>query len=302
MSPRAAGSAADDRPASSTETAVLAAASTPAARMPAPRRGEQHGGGHHRGDPGDHRGQHRHRDPDHEILGLLGVTDQPGQQVAAVPPGQPGRDQVLQPAVQPPAQPGLHPEPECRGWPAARRSGSVPRSSENSWIAPMAMDSSRIGGRRRGRQQQPAPGGQQPERAELAGQPDPHRRLAPAARSPALAQLHPSLPERHRLRVVRGDDHGWGRPGSGRVRPPAAAPRPVKSGRRLVQQPQPRNGTGQTPGHGQPPSLAQAERRVQPAQRRAQCRSAGAWTCCRGLRVRGCWPARKTSRDPGHGG
>ena len=36
--------------------------------------------------------------PDHQILGLLGVADQPGQQIAAVPAGQPARDELGQAA------------------------------------------------------------------------------------------------------------------------------------------------------------------------------------------------------------
>src|SRR5690348_14135227 len=119
------------------------------------------------------------------------------------------------------------------------------------------MDSSRIGGRSEADSSSQPPVASSPSALSSPASPIP-----PAARSPARAQLYPSLPERHRLRVVRGDDHG------GAVQDPAELghqpprPGPVKSGRRLVQQPQPRNGTGQAPGHGQPPSLAQAERRL----------------------------------------
>ena len=76
------------------------------------RRGQQEGGGDDGGTPGRRGGQDRDGGPDHEILSLLGVTDQAGQQIAPVPARQPGGKELFQAAVQPGPHSGLEAEPE----------------------------------------------------------------------------------------------------------------------------------------------------------------------------------------------
>src|SRR6202041_2599745 len=75
-------------------------------------RGEQGDGGDDGGGPRGHGGQDRDGSADHQILGLLGVADQPGQQIAAVPAGQPAGDQLGQAPVKPSPQVGLEAESE----------------------------------------------------------------------------------------------------------------------------------------------------------------------------------------------
>jgi len=163
-----------------------------------PRRGEQRGCGHHGCGPGERRGHHRHRSPDHEILGLLGVTDQSGQQVAAVPAGQPGRDQVLQPAVQPPTQPGLHPEPEVvAGQPLGVAGGAAQQREQ----LPMAMDSSRIGGRSEADSSSQPPVASSPSALSSPASPIPtaastRRPLTGPGTAPPFAARAPSPPGR----------------------------------------------------------------------------------------------------------
>ena len=88
-SPRAAGSAAAARPASRAAAATPAAPSRPAARSTTPACGSRTAAVAVAVSPGN-RGDHdRDRRPDHEVLYLVGVGDEPGQQVALLPPGSP---------------------------------------------------------------------------------------------------------------------------------------------------------------------------------------------------------------------
>ena len=95
-------------------------------------------------------------------------------------------------------------------------------------------------------------------------------RIARRTANAAVAQFDRPLAEGHGRRVVSGDDrrHAFDNPAELRHQPPRAGL--VQAGRRLVQQPQPRAGPGQAPGHGQPAALPQAERCVEAAERRAQ--------------------------------
>jgi hypothetical protein len=83
-------------------------------------------------------------------------------------------------------------------------------------------------------------------------------------------QLDRPLPESGGRRVVRRDDRGRpvDDPAEFFHQPPDAGR--VQAGGRLVQQPQSRAGPSQAPGHGQPAALPQAERSVEPGQRRTQ--------------------------------
>ena len=58
-------------------------------------------------------GKDRDGSPDYEVLGLFGIGDQAGKQIAAVPAGKPGGDEPFQVAVQPGPQGGLEAQPDA---------------------------------------------------------------------------------------------------------------------------------------------------------------------------------------------